>query len=753
MKKITNLLLAASVIAFSASCNKEIDQVVPNQTAKSTVLTAHVDNGSNTRTSLNDVNVIWSANDAIVAFAGTTSYTSTNTEVKNDGLTAKFTFDGEINPTYAFYPAAGASIDENGVISSTIPTEQEAAQGTFANGASLAIAKVGNVNDIHFKNVGALVAFKINATEHNIVSMTLYGTETSGKGMTGQVAVSIASNEVTTQCSGEDHVTVSGVLSVGKLYYAVIAPGTYSDVKIVFTDNEGKTATYIKDDNLVVNRNDHLILGGFSPDSRWKVETKYYTKVTSTANLTSGQYLIVYEGESLAFNGGLNTLDATLNTINVKINDGTIESNSTTDAAIFYIDITAGTIKSASGSYIGRSGDSNGLNSSTTEAYTNTISIDGDGNAVVVSSGGAYLRYNATSGQDRFRYFKSSTYTSQKAIALYALETTARTPAELSFASSTAEAFVGQTGFTGPQLTKNPADISVTWESDATDVAYIKPDGSLIDLKKAGTAKITARFAGNAEYAPATAYYTLTVKPAYTITLQDVTDGKVFVGAAISSNVKFKVTSSYAWTSSVFFESDYNSSFTVSPTQGGTGEVEVTVTSSIANATNAARKLGSITISNEGASQTVEVWQKAPGTDYDLNNESNVELVNYGDANAIKARVIIGGTEYLALKAGTGDVAGVAKVKIPAGTTVLHIHIAGWNNEDVKVGITGASCSPNSDTVFSDAGIKINSPFTLSGEPKTYYKKISLQNITDETFITFTATEGHRFVLWGVNAE
>ena len=49
----------------------------------------------------------------------------------------------------------------------------------------------------------------------------------------------------------------------------------------------------------------------------------------------------------------------------------------------------------------------------------NTITLDGNGNANIVGAGGAYLRYNATSGQYRFRYYKSSTYSSQKAIALY----------------------------------------------------------------------------------------------------------------------------------------------------------------------------------------------------------------------------------------------------------------------------------------------------------------------------------------------
>ncbi len=147
-----------------------------------------------------------------------------------------------------------------------------------------------------------------------------------------------------------------------------------------------------------------------------------YVKVTSTAGLTNGQYLIVYEGKNVAFNGGLTTFDAPSNTIPVTISNGKIASTSTTDAASFTIDVSQGTIKSASKYYIGNKSNSNALSASTSEAYTNTLSIETNGDATIVSSGGAYLRYNATSGQDRFRYFKSSTYTSQKAIQLYKLE-------------------------------------------------------------------------------------------------------------------------------------------------------------------------------------------------------------------------------------------------------------------------------------------------------------------------------------------
>ena len=144
-----------------------------------------------------------------------------------------------------------------------------------------------------------------------------------------------------------------------------------------------------------------------------------YVKVTSSDDLTDGQYLIVYEEVGLAFDGSLETLDAAGNTILVTINNDEIEVTNETAASEFTINTTNGTIQSASGYYIGQTSNANGLQSSDETAYQNTISIDQDGNAVILASGGAYLRYNATSGQDRFRYFKSSTYTNQKAIQLY----------------------------------------------------------------------------------------------------------------------------------------------------------------------------------------------------------------------------------------------------------------------------------------------------------------------------------------------
>ncbi|MBR0117174.1 MAG: chitobiase/beta-hexosaminidase C-terminal domain-containing protein [Prevotella sp.] len=149
-------------------------------------------------------------------------------------------------------------------------------------------------------------------------------------------------------------------------------------------------------------------------------DENYFVKVTSDEDLTDGTYLIVYEDGSLAFDGSLATLDVAKNTIPVTISDDKIPRTQATDAATFEIDVDAGTIYSKSGYYIGKLSDGNGMDTSDEEAYTNEISIDEDGNANIMS-GNAYLRYNATSGQERFRYFRRATYTAQKAIQLYKL--------------------------------------------------------------------------------------------------------------------------------------------------------------------------------------------------------------------------------------------------------------------------------------------------------------------------------------------
>ena len=144
-----------------------------------------------------------------------------------------------------------------------------------------------------------------------------------------------------------------------------------------------------------------------------------FVKVTSNDELTNGEYLIVYEEGSVAFNGGLETLDAANNTISVTISNNEIEGNETTGTATFTIDVAKGSIKSASGYYIGVTSHSNGLKPKENDFYTNTIEIDELEDADITltfDEGTMALRYNSNSNQKRFRYYRDY---GEKAIQLY----------------------------------------------------------------------------------------------------------------------------------------------------------------------------------------------------------------------------------------------------------------------------------------------------------------------------------------------
>ena len=166
-----------------------------------------------------------------------------------------------------------------------------------------------------------------------------------------------------------------------------------------------------------------------------------FEKITLANDLVLGRkILIVYEEGNLTFNGNLQTLDATSNMLAVSIDNNTITpDNDLVKKATFTLEKnnTSGKyyILSNSGFYIGQTSNANGLSSSATSGYDNDISFDEDGNADIVS-GGAHLRYNAASGNFRFRYYKSSTYASQKAIAIYQ-ERVSTTPTTLGEAVGT----------------------------------------------------------------------------------------------------------------------------------------------------------------------------------------------------------------------------------------------------------------------------------------------------------------------------
>ena len=146
-----------------------------------------------------------------------------------------------------------------------------------------------------------------------------------------------------------------------------------------------------------------------------------YQKVTAAPNDWSGNYLIVNEAAGVAFNG----LSASGATDEVTINNGVIAYSD--DLALNEVIIASMTngysvrmnsnATNNAGKYLSGTSGSNGMNFGDAAAL-NTLSYS-SGN-VTITSNTSVLRYNnAANSGDLFRYYKSSSYSTQQPIQLY----------------------------------------------------------------------------------------------------------------------------------------------------------------------------------------------------------------------------------------------------------------------------------------------------------------------------------------------
>ena len=143
-------------------------------------------------------------------------------------------------------------------------------------------------------------------------------------------------------------------------------------------------------------------------------------------------------------------------------------------------------------------------------------------------------------------------------------------------------------------------------------------------------------------------------------------------------------------------------------------------------------------------------------TDYSNVHTSNVTLTDEGGTHAANSKVKISEVDYTAVKAGTGEASGTVKITVPAGTTKLSFHMAGWNGEGGNtISLSGATADPSSFKTVADAGVSGNSTtYTLSGTLANYFYSTTLSNISKETTLTFSnGGADQRFVIWGVNAS
>ena len=254
MKKM--LVLWGALALLTAACSNEESQKVSYSPL---VLTAQQEGGEATRTSLSGTEVRWSAGDNVAAFVSNVAHTSTAAEILS-AKSARFTFSdlaADAVVQYAVYPAAAAAgLVGESVITVTVPTEQTAVAGSFAEGSAVAIAKGGS-STLEFKNVCGFLAFTINADD--VQSVHIYANEK----MTGEADVIWNSGNPTVSAFktfAYTGVKLTGPFTKGATYYAAVFPGTYTGLTLKLTHSNGYVSTYTNSNTLTVSRKDNVVI-------------------------------------------------------------------------------------------------------------------------------------------------------------------------------------------------------------------------------------------------------------------------------------------------------------------------------------------------------------------------------------------------------------------------------------------------------------------------------------------------------------
>ena len=231
MKQITAILYLAVLTAMVSACSE--DELADNtQPSGKVPMEFYANTDVSTRTELTTDNAVhWEANDAISLF----DPTGTNNQFSTTQSGPSVTFTGKATPAkgtyYALYPYDVNAQIEGTTITTTLPAEQMAREGSFAQGLNPSVATADATNNLYFKNVCALVKFTLDGSiTTTITKATLCGN--NGEALAGTVTIDASQKNPITNVDPEwagIEIALKGNLIAGKTYYFVTAPATLSN--------------------------------------------------------------------------------------------------------------------------------------------------------------------------------------------------------------------------------------------------------------------------------------------------------------------------------------------------------------------------------------------------------------------------------------------------------------------------------------------------------------------------------------------
>lgn len=228
MKQIKAILYLAVLTAMVSACSE--DELADNtQPSGKVPMEFYANTDASTRTELTTGNAVyWEANDAISLF----DPIGDNNRFYTTESGPSVTFTGEATPAegtyYALYPYDANAQIEGTTITTTLPAEQMARAGSFAQGLNPSVATADATNNLCFKNVCALVKFTLDGSiTTTITKATLCGN--NGEALAGTLTIDASQENPIANVDPEwagIEIALKGNLIAGKTYYFVTAPAT-----------------------------------------------------------------------------------------------------------------------------------------------------------------------------------------------------------------------------------------------------------------------------------------------------------------------------------------------------------------------------------------------------------------------------------------------------------------------------------------------------------------------------------------------
>lgn len=266
-KIIVKTIFYSAVFTTLISCTDEKDTETPPN--KKVYMSFVAGTKPITRTILTeDNNVEWEEGDEISLFDQISN---------NQFITAQkgssVTFTGMANETssvyYALYPYDKNATISGTNITTTLPTNQSPRPGSFAMSTNPSVAISSENRELYFRNTCAVVKFKLNCGNNNVVKAVLRGN--NGEGLSGTINIDLASSDQSAQVQQDNsstEVTLNGSLSTDNTYHFVVAPCTLSKgLTLILYDDQGNGYTRYGSNEIALKAGQILNLGTINATS------------------------------------------------------------------------------------------------------------------------------------------------------------------------------------------------------------------------------------------------------------------------------------------------------------------------------------------------------------------------------------------------------------------------------------------------------------------------------------------------------